>query len=657
MPAASQRCMRFTVGALACNAACLGFVTGLAKAPSHGISTRTSHKSSTITMRGGPLRGLEAAGEAGGQRQGQKEAWQTRGRRFLSVLRSGQQDRDVGGEDVVDGSSADSPQSSEAMSVAVKVDGGAQRETPAAGGGFLKGLIPSKSERKKLLPLAAMFFCILFNYTILRDTKDVLVVTAPGSGAEIIPFLKTYVNLPAAIAFTVLYSKLNNVMSPSKVFYTCITPFLAFFASFAAFIYPARDALHPHAAADYLLTHLPKAFGPLISIFRNWTYAVFYTAAELWGSVVVSVLFWGLANQITTTKEAKKYYPLFGLGANVALIFSGQYVRFVSAFRASLPAHVDKWGASLKLLMGAVCTLGVAIIGIHAHVQKNVMTDPECVPAEVGKPKSKTATSMGLRESAKYLAASPYIRNLAILVIAYGMSINIVEVTWKGNLKRAFPDPNAYSAFMGNFSTATGSVTLMMMILGRFIFQKFGWTTAALVTPTVLALTGAFFFSLILFEGTFSPLLAFFGTTPLMAAVLIGAAQNILSKSSKYSLFDPCKEMAYINLDAEQKTKGKAAVDVIGNPLGKSGGSFIQQARHQHIYRTSIDYQVLIVSLGSLSASTPYLAAILVGIIGVWLTSAKSLGGMIKKFEDKEEADELAKGKKTPKTPSVVAAA
>jgi len=106
-----------------------------------------------------------------------------------------------------------------------------------------------------------------------------------------------------------------------------------------------------------------------------------------------------------------------------------------------------------------------------------------------------------------------------------GMSINIVEVTWKGNLKRAFPDPNAYSAFMGNFSTATGSVTLVMMILGRFIFQKFGWTAAALVTPTVLALTGAFFFSLILFEGPFAPLLSYFGTTPLMAAVLIGAAQ------------------------------------------------------------------------------------------------------------------------------------
>ena len=73
----------------------------------------------------------------------------------------------------------------------------------------IKSVIPPANERKKLLPLAMMFFCILFNYTILRDTKDVLMVTAPKSGAEVIPFIKTYVNLPTAIVSQIQNSYLK----------------------------------------------------------------------------------------------------------------------------------------------------------------------------------------------------------------------------------------------------------------------------------------------------------------------------------------------------------------------------------------------------------------------------------------------------------------
>jgi AAA family ATP:ADP antiporter len=69
----------------------------------------------------------------------------------------------------------------------------------------------------------------------------VLVVTAPGSGAEIIPFLKTYVNLPSAIAFTVMYSSLCNKMSPDKVFYVVMTGFLSFFGAFAGIICKCRE--------------------------------------------------------------------------------------------------------------------------------------------------------------------------------------------------------------------------------------------------------------------------------------------------------------------------------------------------------------------------------------------------------------------------------
>ena len=136
-------------------------------------------------------------------------------------------------------------------------------------------------------------------------------------------------------------------------------------------------------------------------------------------------------------------------------------------------------------------------------------------------------------------------------------------------------------------------------------------TNSTTSTTALHPIRPGIFFGLILFNDALLPLIAALGTTPLMLAVVIGAAQNVLSKSAKYSLFDPCKEMAYIPLDAESKTKGKAAIDVIGNPLGKSGGSLIQQA--------------LIFGLGSLAVATPYLAVILAAIVVVWIRAARKL--------------------------------
>ena len=53
------------------------------------------------------------------------------------------------------------------------------------------------TELKKFLPMALMMMGILFNYSILRGTKDSLVVT--NMGAEAIPTLKLWFVLPAAV--------------------------------------------------------------------------------------------------------------------------------------------------------------------------------------------------------------------------------------------------------------------------------------------------------------------------------------------------------------------------------------------------------------------------------------------------------------------------
>ncbi|PKA46776.1 Plastidic ATP/ADP-transporter [Apostasia shenzhenica] len=479
---------------------------------------------------------------------------------------------------------------------------------------------------RKIVPLGLMFFCILFNYTILRDTKDVLVVTAKGSSAEIIPFLKTWVNLPMAVGFMLLYTKLSNNLSKEALFYTVLFPFIAFFGAFGFLLYPLSNVIHPTALADKLVAALGPSFLGPVAILRIWSFCLFYVMAELWGSVVISVLFWGFANQITTLEEAKEFYPLFGLGANIALIFSGRTVKYFSNLRNTLGPGVDGWAISLKGMMSIVVLLGLVICTIYWGVNKFVVNDPS-IPRTERKKKEKP--KLGMRESLKVLISSRYVRDLATLVVAYGISINLVEVTWKSKLKAQFPSPNEYSSFMGDFSTATGIATFTMMLLGRVILRKFGWGVAAMITPTVLLLTGVGFFSLILFGEPLAPFLANVGMTPLLAAVYVGALQNIFSKSAKYSLFDPCKEMAYIPLDEEMKVKGKAAIDVVCNPLGKSGGALIQQ--------------FMILSFGSLANSTPYLGGILLVIVLAWLGAARSLDSQFSPLAKQELEKERVK--------------
>merc|ERR1712151_572910 len=283
---------------------------------------------------------------------------------------------------------------------------------------------------------------------------------------------------------------------------------------------------------------------------------------------------------------------------------------YFSQVRANLPPGVDGWALSLRGMMSLVLGFGLLIAANYFLVNKFLLPKAK-LPEQSAKPKKKKEANMSVPESLKFLAGQRYIRDLATLVVAYGISINLVEVTWKSKIKAQFPNPNDYSAFMGDFSTYTGVVTFTMMLVSRFIFRKFGWGTAALITPIMLFVTGIAFFSLVLFSDALTPSIAALGMTPLMAAVLVGAAQNIFSKSSKYSLFDPCKEMAYIPLDAETKVKGKAAIDVVCNPLGKSGGALIQQ--------------FMILGFGSLAASTPYLAVCLFAIIGIWIKSSMSL--------------------------------
>jgi AAA family ATP:ADP antiporter len=76
-------------------------------------------------------------------------------------------------------------------------------------------------------------------------------------------------------------------------------------------------------------------------------------------------------------------------------------------------------------------------------------------------------------------------------------------------------------------------------------------------------------------------------------------------KATKYAIFDPTKEMTYIPLSKEAKTQGKAAIDVLGARLGKSGGALVQQ--------------LLVLLFGNILTGAPIVASLFYLVIALWI--------------------------------------
>lgn len=482
-------------------------------------------------------------------------------------------------------------------------------------------LFPIRSwELHKFIPMALMKGFIVFNWALLRGTKDTLVITAQGSGAEVISFIKTWGVVPIAILFLFLYTRLSNRFSREALFYGVVGSFLLYFASFALYFYPHVDSLHMSLDSINALKEAYPNFQWFFPILGNWTYSLFYVLAELWGSVVLSLLFWQFANEINTVPEAKRFYAMFGVSSSFFMFLGGLFLIKINQYTLTVATGVDAWKLSITYTMMGVVFGGLMILGFYVWTQRRVI--PRLLQEKKFAPqhqnlKKEHKTRLSLRESFGYIFTSRYLGCIAIMVFAYGISINLIEMTWKDQMKRLYPNPGEFSSAMGDVLIWVGLVSMTLMWVGVNIMRVFSWLTAALVTPIAFAVTGGIFFIFVLFEKSIAPLISeFLGVAPIVFAVWMGKMQNVLSKGVKYSLFDPTKEMSYIPLDDELKVKGKAAVDVVGERMGKAGGAVIQQI-------------LLIITAGSQTDIAPYLALIVAVILVFWLFA---VFGLSKRF-------------------------
>jgi len=490
-----------------------------------------------------------------------------------------------------------------------------------------------KGKWTKLYLYCTLFFFMSFVNAILDSTKDTLVVTALG-GAEQIPYLTVYAVLPASLAFVAMFSAMSIHMSRSRLFYLVLSAFMSFFAVFTFVLYPNAEALQPTGLCNALMSALPAGASGAVAVLRNWISTLFYVFAELWGDVVLSLLFWGCANEHTRMEEAHVLYPLFGIGANIAQALAGRVLKLLPAVLPGLHAGGAAWTVQLQVLMCMVGVCCFVIAGMHFAIDRvaqlrgwggasaaeekaeaeRLKAAAEKAGREEGSGSGEgeeTKRKVGLRESFALLGQSRSIQCLALMAIAQGLSSNVFQVAWKGQLRNLYPGPSEYSAFMGDVATISGVVTGLGMVAAPSLFARLGWSGVASCTPILMLGFGALFFAGAIYAcagGAASGVAAPHLLVPLCVG---GAALYIFEKAAKFSLFKPAEEIVYLSLDSNSRTKGKAAVDVLGAQTGKSVGSLFQQG--------------LLVAFGNLSRALPALWAAHFGIVSLWIWAVDRL--------------------------------
>ena len=354
----------------------------------------------------------------------------------------------------------------------------------------------------------------------------------------------------------------------------------------------------------------------LAKLIAHWTSALYYIIAEVYSSVSIGILFWQYANDVVSVDQAPRFYPLFAQMSGLAPIVAGQYVvRYAS--------RVPDISTSLYRVTNLVTLCGIMICLFYRwsnmYIRRTekkkeneemmtttTSTTTAATTTTTMKKKKKKKTKMTMIESTKFLASSEYLRLIATLVLGYGLSINFTEIIWKSCVKRQYPDPLDYQRYMANFSSIVGLSTCIVIFLGVHAIRILGWRIGALATPAAMGLLSVPYFLSIL-VGLDSP-------HRLRMAVIFGTIQSLISKTTKYALFDPTTQMAYIPLDEESKVKGKAAIEVLGSRIGKSGGSLVQQ--------------VLVLMFGNIISAAPILAVLYYAVLGWWAYSANRLSSL-----------------------------
>lgn len=288
--------------------------------------------------------------------------------------------------------------------------------------------------------------------------------------------------------------------------------------------------------------------------------------------VVLIEIFWSYANVVFAMKTARWIYGLFCAMGSLG-----------GAFGSEITHRIAK-GPGTEAALWSLVPVLVAVAIVCALVKSDRRAAPERTAA-------KPSFAAGLRT----VGGSRYLLTMLFLIGTVQIVITLVDFSYNGAAVAAYPDQDELTAVLSRVNSVINVSAVALQLLTGPILKLVGVAAVLVAIPCLLG----------------SSLLAY----ALAPQFVVLAVAKVASKSLDYSLFRAAKEILYIPLSYDEKTTGKAVVDMLTYRVAKGVASLTVLL-------------LVLLSLGKLVG-----AATLVLVV-VWIVLAVAIGRRYRRRTD-----------------------
>jgi AAA family ATP:ADP antiporter len=440
----------------------------------------------------------------------------------------------------------------------------------------------------------------------MKNLKETIVITNPELGIKAIPFLRTWVLVPATILFVKGYAVLSTRYSQPKVIYIILSAFLSYYLLFIFALYPNDEAIRLSSVANFVIG-ISDQLKPIGELIRFWSFSLYYCISEAWGTLVILILFWGTCNRSNTLEQAKRFYCLLLIITNLSGVFASQVTMGIAngIIKGVIFPDLDRWGAILSSVTLVACLIITVMMGLFYAFFNYILNTNEREATRHHVPLSKK--EMSLVNVIKFISTDRRYWPLAFMVFAYFFCSGLMEIYWQYYLHKIYPSSIDFNEYLNKTTLIISiSSTVLTIVTASNILRKFSWKLIALIPPVLLFIP----LSLLIYNVTFNQ----YSPDYYDYCVLFATGYYVLSKVCKFTFFDFSKEIATVEFSYNEQIKLKTVVDGIIPRISKTSESLFLQS--------------LILTIGTFD--------IIVGFILICVLSTNSLWAMVVRTGAKE---------------------